>query len=1268
VRRHRKASSATGRARTALLLSFSAALVALSAFALQAFGATATVHPQLSTPPGPSFDGSGTPAGSFQPQPLAVDATSGDIYVLDVAHGVIDKFDSSGVPADFSALSSPSLDGSSTPAGSFAFSDGSAISNAIAVDDSGTTTDGNIYVADPGHSVVNVFSSAGAYLGRLGGSQIPSGPFGKPSGLAVDSAGNLFVADGAKNRIYEFQPSANPPLEADYASQISDPNLSSPGALAVDSAGNLYATNYRSAVNRFDSSGAFQATVDSNQSTSVAVDPADDNVYVDRGTAIAQYRSAADAEPNALVSSFGSLSESLGVAIDSAGNVLASDQGAGNVAAFGPSTAVDTPTAAIDPVTTFTSTTAHFSGTVNPQGTSSASATSWHFEYSTDGSNWTSTTGGNLAAGTSDVAVSEDVSGLQPATAYTVRLVASNAASEPTGGPTVSGTQGFVTGAAPPSLTTECGAFTPLGSSAKPCQYVSDVTTTEATLNAFIDPLGATTSFRFEYGLDTSYGQSAPIPDSSAGSGFLSAIVSQRISGLVPDTTYHYRIHVSSAGGDANSDDRTFRTASAPVPFQLPDDRAYEMVSPPGKNGGDIAAWPSRTQVVDDGNAVQFVSVAGFGDTHGSGVGGTEYIANRDPSGWDTHAITPLQYPPLVGTESSHYVSDFSPDLSTGIFLGLTPIAGATSANVERVENLYLGTGLRDGHGSFQLLSDAVAPITPPNFHFEPHIVFNDASADFGHALFTTTDNLTQDTTTLSSSTPKAYESDHGAVHLAGILPNGSVAERSWGAGGDGAFEPESSLGGGVQTWLTHDTVSADGERAVFQAGDPVTPNFLSTGGDLYLRENSTVTVQLNVSEKTNGTGPGGTDPNGHSFARFSGASEDGSKIFFTTSEQLTNDDNNFDSAGIETGTDLYRYDTDAPASEHLTLISTNSLPGCEENTCAPSVVYVAAVSEDGAYLYFTSNTDLVPQVPELKHNTERQRLYVWHEGEVRFVAFHRNGAETGQGNGEPWGDYSLSSRVEESLFRFTPDGRNVIFDTIQPETQVLAGFDYGKPLSRHNVYSYSYDTDKLTCVTCKSTGELPATNRATLAPRANTGNQIGLDTQHLSRVATDDGAKLFFSTAEALVPEDTNGKIDAYEYDTATDTHHLISTGECNCDSFFVTTTPDGRDAFFTTNQRLVGIDVDSNSDLYDARIGGGIAAQNPQAPFACEGDACQGQVAAPNDPTPASASFVGAGNVTSKAKKPRHRRHKAKNRAKHRKHRARHVRRTNSSHGGAK
>jgi hypothetical protein len=91
-----------------------------------------------------------------------------------------------------------------------------------------------------------------------------------------------------------------------------------------------------------------------------------------------------------------------------------------------------------------------------------------------------------------------------------------------------------------------------------------------------------------------------------------------------------------------------------------------------------------------------------------------------------------------------------------------------------------------------------------------------------------------------------------------------------------------------------------------------------------------------------------------------------------------------------------------------------------------------------------------------------------------------------------------------------------------------------------------------------------------------------------------------------------------------------LISSGESPSDSLVIDSSPDGRDVFFTTNASLLPQDP-GLIDIYDARAEGGFPA--PAGPLAaCEGEACQGPLSPPNDPTPASSSFHGAGNVVEK------------------------------------
>jgi hypothetical protein len=146
---------------------------------------------------------------------------------------------------------------------------------------------------------------------------------------------------------------------------------------------------------------------------------------------------------------------------------------------------------------------------------------------------------------------------------------------------------------------------------------------------------------------------------------------------------------------------------------------------------------------------------------------------------------------------------------------------------------------------------------------------------------------------------------------------------------------------------------------------------------------------------------------------------------------------------------------------------------------------------------------------------------------------------------------------------------------------------------------------------------------------------------EYQSRYLSDSG-RLFFNGADALVPSDTNGTEDVYEYEppgvggcTSASVSFsarsggcvdLISSGTAREESAFMDASESGDDVFFMTSAQLSKQDTDTVRDVYDARVGGGFP--EPQAPPACEGDACQSPVAAPNDPTPDSLTYQGPGN----------------------------------------
>jgi hypothetical protein len=178
------------------------------------------------------------------------------------------------------------------------------------------------------------------------------------------------------------------------------------------------------------------------------------------------------------------------------------------------------------------------------------------------------------------------------------------------------------------------------------------------------------------------------------------------------------------------------------------------------------------------------------------------------------------------------------------------------------------------------------------------------------------------------------------------------------------------------------------------------------------------------------------------------------------------------------------------------------------------------------------------------------------------------------------------------------------------------------------------------------------------------------------SRNVSADGNRVFFETAEALSSEDTNGQVkcpdvgsqltpactDVYEWEApgagscskAAPAYsplnegclYLISTGKSPYPSLFADASESGGDVFFFTRQSLVGQDKDELQDVYDARVGGGLASQNPVFVAPCEGaEACHGPAQVPpGESSPGSASFLGPNDPKPKHGKATKKHHKKK------------------------
>jgi Ca2+-binding RTX toxin-like protein len=86
-----------------------------------------------------------------------------------------------------------------------------------------------------------------------------------------------------------------------------------------------------------------------------------------------------------------------------------------------------------------------------------------------------------------------------------------------------------------------------------------------ATFNGTVDPEGLATTYQFEYGTTTSYGSKVPVSAKSAGLGASALAVSEAVTGLIPNTTYHYRVFASNEAGQTTGADQTFTTLKLPT-------------------------------------------------------------------------------------------------------------------------------------------------------------------------------------------------------------------------------------------------------------------------------------------------------------------------------------------------------------------------------------------------------------------------------------------------------------------------------------------------------------------------------------------------------------------------------------------------------------------------------------------------------------------------------------------------------------------------------
>jgi hypothetical protein len=692
-------------------------------------------------------------------------------------------------------------------------------------------------------------------------------------------------------------------------------------------------------------------------------------------------------------------------------------------------------------------------------------------------------------------------------------------------------------------------------------------------------------------------------------------------------------------------------TTSQPYDMGLPECRAYEMVTPLEKGGSnaaeDGAVPPSQfgpgLPVAADGEAVGFFSQNAFGGAENYkggafGAANNPYVARRTASGWLTSpALAPAGVVPL--TEAAGLDGDVSPE-------DFSAFSSCGVVNVTNIgESRSVVCAFRKPDGSW-----VASPVFPNmNGLLANGINTEGSSADLSHVIFRPTGEAFLPSDTSTEAGDGLYEvSGLGGVsselRLVNVETNGSEIGPAEAAslGGistrEGRPEPCESSGSVGQGPRYH-AVSESGATVFFTA----CPSNIHGGvNTIYARVGGRETLAISSPSPSQCTTCEPTEES----AVFEGASADGSKAFFLTTQQLTN-------ADTDHTLDLYEYDFDNPPGKNIIQVSGGGAgdptPGAGANTQG-----VVRTSSGGSHVYFVAQgiLTIIPNALGQLAQEGADNLYAWErnaahpEGQTRFVA------QLSPSDAELWGSESVRRA------QTTPDGRYLVFDTYAhlittgPEAQ-LPGDE------AQQVYRYDSQTGQLVRV---SVGEpsFPASKNgntpgmaATIAPPDNEVVGALASVNDWGRAISASGSTIVFSTTEQLQANDTNtgakpecsGETgvtgcDVYMWhECATGTCEDAMHGEVNmlspgsdADSagtdFGVTgMSESGSDIFLLTHTSLVGQDADELVDVYDARVDGGFPAPKASA-TACQGEACQGNPSElPAGPKPEGSATQQAG-----------------------------------------
>jgi Tol biopolymer transport system component len=330
----------------------------------------------------------------------------------------------------------------------------------------------------------------------------------------------------------------------------------------------------------------------------------------------------------------------------------------------------------------------------------------------------------------------------------------------------------------------------------------------------------------------------------------------------------------------------------------LPDCRAYEMVTPPYKEGFNL-----QKSTYGDG-AVAYTSPGNFADNP-YGVPFNQYVARRSETGWKTISMNPpgeqWAFASMEGAQSG---------MSNDLRSSLWPMR-------PRLRPEERGYEHGDRNGIYVRRPDGVfSPIAPNPGTTLPRVYAT--TGDLSHVV------LGGD---YAARTPNLYEVSGGdqVLRPIGVDNTGAPLPHA-----DGDTDGLCSLG------------ISDNGRVIF----------LGTGNNngclkpLRARVGGATTIDMSASQCTRGAGDPGGICNADAPVNLAGFARDGSRVFMTTTQQLVNGD-------TDATNDLYV--CDIPAGAIAPTLPVNVCPNLRQLSAGADVEGRARISEDGSHVYFVA-------------------------------------------------------------------------------------------------------------------------------------------------------------------------------------------------------------------------------------------------------------------------------------------------------------------------